>query len=60
MTFEDLVNICSSMQKSVFDQVKINLHRAVEHIFVRRDVPITAINLCGGVACNKELKNVVG
>ena len=40
----------------MFQQVYQQFHRAVEYIFVRRNIEITAINLCGGVACNKALR----
>jgi tRNA A37 threonylcarbamoyltransferase TsaD len=55
-TFGDLVNMCSSFQKSLFEQTIKSLHRTVEFLCVRKGLPITAINLCGGVACNKMLR----
>jgi tRNA A37 threonylcarbamoyltransferase TsaD len=54
LTFNQIVNLCSSFQDSVFSCIYRSTHRALEHC-IRRGLPVKAVNLCGGVACNKQL-----
>ena len=55
MTFEQIVNLSSSFQKSVFTHLSKSVQRALDHLILRKNVPVTAISICGGVSSNKQL-----
>ena len=54
MSFSSIVNLSSGLQDSMFNCIQKPTHRALEHC-IRKEIPISAINLCGGVACNNAL-----
>ena len=57
LSFGELVNLSASYESAIFSYISRNLHSALDHLINRRKVPITGINLCGGVACNNALFN---
>jgi tRNA A37 threonylcarbamoyltransferase TsaD len=42
------------MQENVFESIARPTHRALGHC-MRRGMPVVALNMCGGVACNSNL-----
>ena len=56
LTFTNLTNICSSYQAAVFSHVSKQTHRALDHLILRKKLEIKQVHLCGGVACNRDLK----
>ena len=59
LSFGELINLSASYEKALFTYITRNLHKALDHLIQRRKVPITGINLCGGVACNDALYRYV-
>ena len=55
MSFEQIVNLSSSFEKSVFNHLSKYVQRSLDHLVLRKNVPIKAISICGGVSANKHL-----
>jgi tRNA A37 threonylcarbamoyltransferase TsaD len=59
LTFASLCHLSATIQKICFDQIRSQTHRAFEFIDERGVIRLNAINLCGGVSCNKVLQNEI-
>lgn len=58
LSFPELIDYIASIQYSIIAPCKQKLEVALRWC-AGNNIPLTALNICGGVSCNSELRNLL-